>query len=74
MKLAKPSHTAFHYNFISGHIFVINNLIYVLSFPGDKSDEFNQLEQVYVRAEKIGSEAVVVSNGSTLSFPCCIRI
>ena len=27
---------AFHYNFISGHIFVINNLIYVPSFPGDK--------------------------------------
>lgn len=25
-----------HNNFISGHIFVINNLIYVPSFPGDK--------------------------------------
>lgn len=32
----KPSLRAFHYNFISGHIFIINYFIYVLSFPGDK--------------------------------------
>ena len=30
------SFIAYHYNFISGHISVINNLIYVLSFSGDK--------------------------------------
>lgn len=32
----KMSLVAFHYDFISGHILIINNLIYVLSFPGDK--------------------------------------
>jgi hypothetical protein len=69
----------FHYDFISGHIFIINNLIYVLSFPGDKSDEFNQLKQVYVRVkkrqsvEKLGwlkAQFVLQLFSNSPAFPC----
>lgn len=42
---------SFSLQFISGHTSIINNLIYLPSFPGDKNKEFNQVKES-LRAKK----------------------